>query len=232
MRAAYVTPARTPITIPQAIECMRWALKCELGTEPSDEALALALAKTALETGRWKAIWNSNWGNVKAPDSYQGMFTCITLNEVLVRQGKRVLVWFAPEGELTGNPAKGGKLIGRPLPVPDGHPQTRMKAFANRYDGALSYVHFVAGGHYREAWRKLLTGDARGYVHALKAAKYFTADEGPYADGVVSLQREMLGRVRNEPVDAPDLEWEAIVAALPGVRFSVDDLLNSRLEEP
>ncbi len=42
-----------------------------------DDTLALALAKTALETGRWQRIWNSNFGNIKASESYVGQYTCI-----------------------------------------------------------------------------------------------------------------------------------------------------------
>ena len=94
MKAAYVAPKRTPLTFDAAAKTMKWALKCVLGHDPNDETLALALAKTALETGRWTQIWNDNWGNVKAGNDYAGMFTCITLNEVL--KGK--VVWFAPEG--------------------------------------------------------------------------------------------------------------------------------------
>ena len=50
---------------------MRWALATHLGQKEHDvrdEVVALALAKTALETGRWTAIWCDNWGNVKAGD--------------------------------------------------------------------------------------------------------------------------------------------------------------------
>lgn len=222
MKAAYVAPKRTPLTFDAAAKTMKWALKCVLGHDPNDETLALALAKTALETGRWTQIWNDNWGNVKAGNDYAGMFTCITLNEVL--KGK--VVWFAPEGELTTAPSRGGKLVGSPIAVPDGHPQTRMRAFANEFNGAECYVDFVAT-HYPEAWTRLLAGDATGYVHALKARGYFTADEATYARGVVSLQREMLTRLHGLPKPPPvDLEWEKLVESVPGVQFDLVDMAS------
>lgn len=221
MKAAYVPPKRTPIDFPTVVEAMSWALKGQLGSDPNEKVLSLALAKTALETARWTQIWCSNWGNIKAGSEYQGMFTCITLNEVL--NGK--LVWFAPEGQLSAAPNKGGKLVGSPIAVPDGHPQTRMRAYANAYDGALCYVEFVSGGRYKAAWRKLLEGDAVVYVHALKAAGYFTADEALYRKGVVSLQTEMLSKLRKEVLPEVDVEWERLKRLVPDLQYDVSELL-------
>ncbi len=200
---------------------MRWALTTRMGQTPAETVLALALAKSALETGRWTSIWNSNWGNVKASETYEGMYTCITLNELLKRQGKVVAVWFAPEGELSGNPAKGGRLIGKPLDIPPGHPQTRMRAFANNWDGVDQYVEFVAG-KYPNAWQALLTGSAEAYVRELKKAGYFTAVEAVYLRGVVALQREMIGRLQGVPgIDRARIEWEQLADQVPGLQFDL-----------
>jgi hypothetical protein len=212
----------------EAADIIRWALKWQLDREPTEEVHALTLAKTGLETGRYLAIWNDNWGNVKAGNDYAGNFTCITLNEVL--KGK--LVWFAPEGQLSAAPSKGGKLIGPPIAVPDGHPQTRMRAYANHFDGALSYILFVSGGRYKAAWAKLLEGDPAGYVHALKVAGYFTADEALYRKGVVSLYNESLAKLRKlEPPPKVDIEWERLKLAVPTLQFDVDELLNGEFRE-
>jgi hypothetical protein len=225
MLAVYTEPQKTPLTFEQAVACMRWALKSRIGSDPTDEVLALALAKTALETGRWIAIWNANWGNVKASDTYEGQFTCITLNECLVRNGKTVTVWFAPEGELSANPAKGGKLIGPPVAVPPGHPQTRMRAFANEFDGVDQYVDFVANGRYKKAWAALLTGNAMSYVHELKVAGYFTAPESAYVTGVAALQHEFLSTLRGLPdVPKADIEWERLKESVPNLQFLVQDI--------
>lgn len=226
MQAVYVEPKKTPMTFVEAHDCMKWALKAHIGKEPSDEVLSRALAKTALETGNWSAIWNSNWGNVKSGATYQGMYTCILLNECLVRNGKVQTIWFAPEGELTGPPSKGGKLVRDPLPVPPGHPQTRMRAFANNYDGVDCYVSFVASGYYKLAWKELLTGTTRGYVQALKKAGYFTAPEDVYANSVVAIQKSMLAKIRNiEPPPPVDLEWEKLKASVPSLQFDLLDMI-------
>lgn len=196
MLAAYVPPKTTPLTFDEAALSMSSALTAILGETPPTPALALALGKTALETGRWSAIWNGNWGNIKASDKHEGLFTCISLNEVI---GNSV-VWFAPEGQLN---RRGGSVIGKVYRVPDGHPQTRMRAYPTADDGALDYCRFVAGGRYAAAWELLLKGDAVGYVHALKARGYFTADEATYTKGVVSLQREFIAKLEARP--APEM---------------------------
>jgi hypothetical protein len=210
---------------------MRAALRSPDGTYPTPETLALAMAKTALETGRWQSIYCNNWGNIKAGESYVGMFTCITLNEVI---GGKV-VWFDPHGELVGGPASAIK--GSYWDVPNGHPQTRMRAYANRFDGAGQYVDFLAKlPRYAKAWQRLLAGDPVGFVHELKAANYFTADETTYRNTVVKLHTEFLGKLRGlhvEEVHKPDEEWQALRATVIGNRFAEDQkaIDSARLEE-
>lgn len=199
MLATYVEPTRTPLTFEQAARAMRSALTEVLGGDPHSAVLALALGKTALETGRWSAMWCGNWGNVKASDKWPGLFTCIELNEV----GPAGVSWYSPEGLLN---RKGGTVIAERCSVPPGHPQTRMRAFKSPDEGALDYVRFVAGGRYAAAWERLLAGDAAGYVHALKLKGYFTADEEPYRNGVVSLQKEFLAKLRGLPEPEPPHE--------------------------
>lgn len=200
MKAVYVEPRRTPLTFGQALSCMRQGIHIATGTKPNDPALALALAKTALETGRWQKMWNWNWGNIKASDNYDGMYTCFPCNEVL--SGR--VVWFSPEGALD---RKDGEVTGLAWAVPPGHPQTRFRAYANGYDGAQQYASFVALGRYREAWDRLLDGDAAGYVHELKKAGYFTADEKTYFRGVDALCREFLPKIADTDIDTqPDNE--------------------------
>jgi hypothetical protein len=223
MLATYVDPKLTPMAFEEAEAAMRAALGGMLSTRPRDEVLSLALAKSALETGRWKAIWNDNWGNVKAGSTYGGMFTCITLNEVL--SGK--VVWFAPEGQLAGG--RGSAVVGQRYDVPPGHPQTRMRAYANHYDGAYAYVDFVSGKQrYAASWQALLAGDPVGYVRELKKAGYFTADEEPYRKAVVSLHKEFLAKVRNkprEPEDEPD--WDALRAIVATQQIDIVGTLHA-----
>ena len=211
MRATYVEPAKTPLTFEQAFAAMQQGILVATGIAPTTAALALALAKTALETGRWQSMWNFNWGNVKAADSYEGMFTCYPCNEVI---GGKV-EWFDPAGALD---SRGGRLVGAGWDVPPGHPQTRFRAYANEFDGAQQYVDFVANGRYRDAWARLLEGDAAGYVHALKLKGYFTADEATYSKGVESIFREFVTKLETMKTDpAPPLEPDHLEETQPDV---------------
>lgn len=225
MLATWVPARLTPLTFEEASAALAAALRDQLDGKPVPrETLALACAKSALETGRWRSIWNSNFGNIKAGEQYAGNYCTIELNEVLNGQ----IVWFSPRGRLD---RKGGAVVAEPYSDPPGHPQTRMRAYANRFDGAFSYVNFVAGGRYAAAFARLLAGDAGGYVHALKVAGYFTADEAAYVKGVISLQREFLGKLAGQSPDAhepEDHEWEAIRAAVVGSSWErAQDALGS-----
>jgi hypothetical protein len=175
MIATYVEPAITPLSFHDAQTALRWALG-----KPTLEQLSLCLAKSALETGRWQKLWNFNFGNYKAGATYVGMYTCIRLNEVI--KGKTV--WFNPDSE--------------GFAVPPGHPQTRMRAFANAWDGADQYIGALRV-RFPTAFAAMMTGDPVKYVRQLKASNYFTADEEPYLRGVQSLHREFVAKLQGLP---------------------------------
>jgi phage gp37-like protein len=195
MLATYVIPQQTVLTWEQASTALRWAMTDT--SEPTLDQLALGCAKSALETGRWQKMWNFNWGNLKSGETYVGMYTCFRCNEVL--DGK--VRWFDPAGELDGNM----HLTGKTFAVPPGHPQTRFRAFANEWDGAQSYIE-VLQQRFPAAWKALLTGSPEQYVHALKASRYFTADEAPYLKGVRSLFNEFRARIQGLSHEAADLD--------------------------
>lgn len=204
MLATYVHPRLTPMPFERAREALAAGLR--EGTAPVPrEVLALGLAKCALETGRFQKIWNWNFGNIKASTRYAGMYTCIVLNEVI---GGRVQ-WFAPDGPVIR--LAGGSFTPTSDPrvaVPPGHPQTRMRAHANAFDGAIAYGDFMQA---RPAmWAALKLGEPVAFVAAMKRGGYFTADESTYARAVASLYREFLLKLdgRNpEETRLPEPEW-------------------------
>ncbi len=212
MQAVYVHDRVTPYSFDVAADAMRGALSAELGAPPSRECLALALAKCALETGRWRAIHQHNFGNIKAGESYVGQYCTFELNEVLRENGKDVVVWFGPRGRLSG---KGGKVVAEGCEDPPGHPQTRMRAHANVYDGAYAYVDFMvrgAKGRFLQAFNFMRVGNVQGMVEEMKRRGYFTADLGAYLSAVASINREFLGKLngqRPDPVELTDAEYEA-----------------------
>ncbi len=228
---------------------MRYALTGAIGSKPTAACLALALAKCALETGRWKSCHCWNWGNIKAGEKYEGMYCAFELNEVL--NGK--VVWFGPRGRLD---RKGGTVIAEPFADPPGHPQTRMRAHENEFTGADAYVEFMlkgSGGRFRPAFDRMVAGDAAGMVHAMKLAGYMTADEAPYAKAVISIDREYTGKIaglnpapsateeevcRAVACLAPDpdryLHTEAVVAAMnsmDGVWDAIREERNAAMRE-
>lgn len=213
MLATYVHARLTPMSFEAAAEAMRAALRSVTGgADPSNKFLGLALAKCALETGRFRSIWNNNWGNIKAGPSYVGMYCCFELNEVL--DGK--VVWFGPKGRLD---KRGGKVIAEHCEDPPGHPQTRMRAHANRFDGAFRYVDFMCSPRFMPSFERMQAGDSGGMVHLMKRARYFTADEATYANSVASLHREFLLKLEGkhpETFDPQDHEWESLRASIIG----------------
>jgi hypothetical protein len=226
MTATFTEDLLTPLPFEQAAAAMKPALKDQLGHDPTPETEALALAKTALETARWQSIHRSNWGNVKAGTGYVGQYTAFACNEVLNGQ----VVWFSPYGRLD---KKGGVVIAEAYSAEPWHPQTRFRAYANEYDGAYEYVDFIATGRYKVAWARLLSGDVTGFVHELKLAGYFTADESLYLKGVTGLYTEMLARVRGLPADhlIPTIDHDAVWATIQGDQFAhVQDSLDAEKE--
>ncbi len=215
MKATWVPSHLTPFGLEEAAIALRAALHGKVGKDPSREVLALALAKTALETNRWRSIFCNNFGNVKCGDTYPGLYCTIELNEVL--NGRTV--WFSPKGRLD---RRGGTVVAEHFEDPPGHPQTRMRAYLSREEGALAYVDFVAGGRYAEAWQSLLVGDAVGYVTKLRAKGYFTAPLDLYLRGVVSLQREFIGRLNEQNLNHETVPPNAAIAAVAALKAAAN----------
>lgn len=215
MLATFKENELTPFTFEEAEEAIRWALSTQLGHKPDDEVVALALAKIFLETGRLESCHDWNVGNIKASPSYVGMYTAFACNEILNGHA----VWFSPYGRLD---KKGGVPIAEFFTGAPWHPQTRFRAYANHFDGMDQYVTFIATGRYKVAWARLLSGDAVGFVHELKLARYFTADEALYLKGVRGLYTELLARVQKLPHEhlVPEIDHALVVASIRGDQFA------------
>lgn len=223
MRASYVLPTRTPVLAVDYAQGLELALGGDGNVPPG--AIAVLMAHAALETGQDRAkgtigpsCFCFNFGNVKAGEAWEGSYTCITLNEYLVRDGKRVLVWFAPEGELTARPGPGSRIKAFvPFGVPPGHPQTRMRAFSTAADGIAAKIAFLRQPHFARAWAALMRGDAAAYVAEIHAQRYFTADFEPYQRAVVSLAKTFLPiaqKIAGTPLALPQAEAAHVDAIL------------------
>ncbi len=203
MLATYTEPLVTPYTLADIDIALTEGLRARLGRMPSKETRATAMAKCRLESGNGRYCRNHNLGNVKAPVTYVGNFTCFRLNEVVRNQ----LFWFDPDTPY--DPRDPFCLPNQAFPkpsVPDGNPQTRMVSRANRYDGGHFYCEFIFGKpRYASAMQALLAGNPEAYSRELSKAGYYTAPVEVYTKTVVQLY---LSSLRFIDGHAPEIENE------------------------
>ena len=175
MKATLIPDKLTPCQPLDVARAFRSAIETLEGSTPSNARLVVLVAQSALETGRWKSIHCWNFGNVKAGPDYEWLYCQFRCNEVI--DGK--LQWFDPP-----------------------HPQCNFRAFTSIDAGAVDHIRFLSGRkRYAAAWAAAKQGDPAAFVHALKVAGYFTADEVPYLKAVTSLFREYMLLLSGEPRD-------------------------------
>lgn len=232
MLGQYVRAVRTVPTRFEAAAAY-WDTCAALGMKPTVPLVTVLVAHGALETGNFESCWCFNVGNVKAGGAWTGKYCCLTLNEVLKVGSNYETFWFAPEGELTGDPKKGGKLkapyLETPLQVPEGHPQTRMRAYDTLAQGVEDKIRFLLKPYWEPCLKPARLGDGSTYVRMIRVRNYFTAYKGrpdptPYEKDVISLcntYRPLVDRVsagERPPVQKPVIE----PVAMP-IRFEPDD---------
>lgn len=188
MKALFLPPAKTPLTVGVVREALRAGLarlaSRERWNEVREHTVLGLLAQSALETGRWKSLWNYNFGNVKAGESYEGFFTCLPrVSEVL----DGVEVFFTPQGRLEYD---GGPIEGKVWDVPPGHPQTRFRAFET-VDGGVDAWLTALTQNFPIALQSLRAGAGMtDYAAVLKRQRYYTGNEQAYAKAISSLYNE------------------------------------------
>jgi hypothetical protein len=172
MLAKLVPDLLTPCAPLGYVRAIRSGLETITGKTPPDGQVAVLTAQSALESGRWRSMHRFNPGNIKASADYGYLYCQYRCNEVI--GGKTE--WFDPP-----------------------HPQTNFRAFMDLDTGVLDYLRFLSGRvRYASPWAAAVKGDPAAFVHALKISGYFTASEGPYLKGVVSLFNEYM-RLLAEP---------------------------------
>jgi hypothetical protein len=206
VRATLVPDLLTPAAPVAVVRSIRSGLETLLGRTPSNAHVAVLTAQSALESGRWRSMHRFNLGNVKASESYEYLYCQFRCDEVI--GGK--LEWFDPP-----------------------HPQTNFRAFMDLDTGAMDYLRFLAKrARYSSSWHAAESGDPALFVHALKNAGYFTADEAPYRRAVQSLFVEymrLLDRPDRDTEPLRDEQAEQVLhaAAIASVAPDADRLLHT-----
>jgi hypothetical protein len=220
-KGTYVPPVKTPVSPTEAVQGFRAA--CErLWQTTKPETIAVLTAQSALESGRWSAMWNYNPSNIKHENSREGLFTAIRLNEVL--NGK--VVWFNPDDEWRDSSGRARR------DVPPGHPQCRMRAFETFADGVADKLAFLNRDRYKLAKAAALAGDPSLYVRTCRAAGYFTAALEPYERAVLSLFRTFLpiAQAAAPPAQLPPEEDRQLCADMAEcMRIQVPEWLRNRV---
>jgi len=148
----------TPLSLRDATQALVEAYTRVTGGAPTARVLALLLAQTAFETGRWQKIHNFNFGNAKADLSYPliAQFRCSEVENGIEQ-------FFDP---------------------PD--PHCNFRAYTNPADGAVDYIKVLQ--HWPHWWNGLQSEDPNAFVDALATApKYFTGNPVIYKHAVASL---------------------------------------------
>lgn len=190
------------------------------GGTPKREALALVLAQSALETGRWDKMVDWNFGGVKSQSTRIDHTYFWTAECVAEASGQDVIRKSTDQA-----PAKLAKDQSKCKPgqlrisVGPKHPWARFRAFESAEAGARDYLGFLSTR--TKAWEVAnTTADAKAFVAALKKSGYFTGPEDVYFANVSSMQREFL---RTLPPTIPAVESIAPQRlALPGVSPNVN----------
>ena len=184
--AKFLDDKLTVLSAGEAAYSLREAYKRIIGEYPSKESLAILLAQTALETGRWKSMHNGNWGNIKSRPTDGRYWTMYACDEII----------------------NGHRIVFKPP-----HDQCKFRAYLTPTDGAEDYIRFLGGARYSRALAQLKAGKVEGYTTALKSAGYFTADLTRYLVAMKALFHEFMFKMDSllawEPPKPPEPDPES-----------------------
>lgn len=186
MKATLLEDKLTPLAPLDVVRAKRAAYRAVTGAPIADATLAIFMAHTAFETGRWKKFHWFNFGNIKAGEDYEGFYTLFRCNELI----NGTLRWFEPP-----------------------HPQCRFRAYPDATAGARDYFKLLINRtRFFPAWGAAHKGDWNEFVYALKAGGYFTATLAPYKRAIGSLTAEyakLISEMEPETIpNAPPIDVE------------------------
>lgn len=166
-----------------------------MGAPPSPEAASVAAGQAMLETGDGQKMRNWNPGNRKRPSGWEGDFCEFACDEIFDAPTAALAKRLDPD-HCAESIWRGGPLIRCSLIPP--HPWSEFVSFPTAAEGFSDWLGLLAmSDRYRAAWGRLYAGDPAGFVRALHAAGYMTADEEIYEHAVFSIAASVLPACRS-----------------------------------
>jgi hypothetical protein len=199
---------------------LRLQLEAQLGREQTTRAgTVILLGQMALETARFEATMNYNFGGVKCSPKWSGCWQHFTTTEHFAEAEAARYIAEAPAGtkvERIGTDGEGRAILrfsGR-------HPMAKFRAYETLDDAVASHVRFLLGARYRNAVHLAMAGRADDYAQALRVAGYYTGDAASYARNVRLLAKEYDGKMPPEPAPVapptrPADELVSLAATVP-----------------
>lgn len=178
---------------------LRLQLEAQLGREQTTRAgTMILLGQMALETGRFKATMNYNFGGVKCSPNWSGCWQHFTTTEHVAEAEAAGYLANVPKGATVERVGVDdtGKVI---LRFAGRHPVNRFRAYETLDEAVASHVRFLLGQRYRPSVHLAMAGRADDYAISLRAAGYYTGDAASYARNVRQLAREYDGAMPPEP---------------------------------
>lgn len=211
-------PARRTVVSPvEVYMALRLQLEAQLGREQTTRAgTVILLGQMALETARFEATMNYNFGGVKCSPKWPGCWQHFTTTEHFAEAEAARYIAEAPPGtkvERIGVDDT-GKVI---LRFSGRHPMTKFRAYETLDDAVASHVRFLLGARYRNAVHLAMAGRADDYAQALRVAGYYTGDAATYARSVRKLAREYDEKMPKDSIPAPPRPSEAVVSVAASV---------------
>ena len=213
---------------------LRLQLEAQLGREQTTRAgTVILLGQMALETGRFQATMNYNFGGVKCSPKWAGCWQHFTTTEHFAEAEAARYIAEAPTGtkvERVGTDGEGRAILrfsGR-------HPMNKFRAYETLDDAVASHVRFLLGPRYKTAVHLAMAGRADDYAQALRVAGYYTGDAATYARNVRQLAREYDGAMPPEPAP-PERPADAVVsvaASVPAAQVATPDVAPAAPREP
>ena len=155
------------------------------GNQPSKASICILGSQWCLETDNGKSMHCWNLGNVKSSEGDGHDFTFFGCGEELslsvAQHATQASPLVAIKRIYSSNNVQMASIWIDPK-----HPWCRFRAFNSLAEGAIDYISLLSK-RFQRAWPAVISGDPALFSHYLHEQHYYTADEGAYTHGLVSL---------------------------------------------